>query len=134
LLEPQNFWAHVPIRYIGIYHFFNAPISSDTSSHHSPTRLIQQLTTPEDFVAFKLDVDTPEIEIPIVQEILRNTSVQRLVDEFFFELHFRCEIMMTCGWEDKMPIVSHGLVLDRPSALKLFQDLRQVGIRAHFWP
>jgi hypothetical protein len=134
LLEPKDFWTHVPLRYVGLYHFFNAPISADSSSHHSPTRLIQQLATPEDFVSFKLDVDTPEIEIPIALEILRNSSVYRLVDEFFFELHFRCEIMMYCGWEDKMPIASHGLVLDRPSALKLFRDLRQVGVRAHFWP
>lgn len=134
LLEPVDFWDHVPHRYIGLYHFFNAPISPDSTSRHSPTRLIKQLTSPEDFVSFKLDVDTPAVEIPIVLELLNNTELHPLIDEFFFELHFRCEVMRDCGWGYGMPENFEGLQLDRPSALKLFRDLRMKGIRAHFWP
>jgi hypothetical protein len=117
-----------------LYHFFNAPISPEPNSIHSPTRLIKQLTTPDDFVTFKLDVDTPAVEIPIVLEILRNPDIHHLLDEFFFELHFRCEVLMDCGWGFGMPETFEGLGLDRPSALKLFRDLRKVGIRSHFWP
>ena len=58
----------------------------------------------------------------------------QLVDEFFFELHFRCDVMMTCGWGNKMPLELAGLPLDRHHALGLFSDLRKNGIRAHFWP
>lgn len=124
----------MPLRYIDIYHFFNAPVSPIPTARHSPTRLIQELTFPEDFVSFKLDIDTPEVEIPIVMEILNNTKVQQLLDEFFFELHFRCEVMRDCGWEWRMPNTFQGLTLDRPAALKLFRELRNKGIRAHIWP
>lgn len=134
MLEPEDFWSHVPLRYVGLYHFFNAPISADPSSHLSPTRLIKQLTSPEDFVIFKLDIDTPNVEIPIVLDILNDTEIHPLLDEFFFELHFRCEVLMDCGWGYGMPETFQGLKLDRPSALKLFRDLRRKGIRAHFWP
>ncbi len=67
-------------------------------------------------------------------QLAHDDSLSQLVDEFFFELHFRCEIMMYCGWDDKMPEVYHGLKLDRPHTLELFQIMRKKGIRAHFWP
>lgn len=134
LLEPIDFWNHVPPRYTGLYHFYNAPISSDPSSALSPLRLISQLAALGDFVTFKLDVDTPSVEIPIVLNMLNNSKIHSLVDEFFFELHFRCEVMMPCAWLHDIPESYQGLKLDRPSALKLFRDLRKSGIRAHFWP
>ena len=85
-------------------------------------------------MSFKLDVDTPSVEIPIALEILNDPEIHPLIDEFFFELHFRCEVLMDCGWGRKIPEEWDGLKLDRPSALKLFRDLRMKGIRAHFWP
>lgn len=85
-------------------------------------------------MSFKLDIDTPSIEVPIALEILSDTELHHLIDEFFFELHFRCEIMMYCGWKTKMPVEYMGLKLDRLHALNFFQQLRKVGIRAHFWP
>ena len=41
---------------------------------------------------------------------------------------------MYCGWGNKMPQESHGLALDRYSAMKAFQDIRYKGVRSHFWP
>jgi hypothetical protein len=38
------------------------------------------------------------VEMPVAMEILNNPAVTDLIDEFFFELHYRCEIMMYCGW------------------------------------
>lgn len=61
-------------------------------------------------------------------------SISEWIDEFFFEFHFRCEIMMFCGWESKMPETMLGLELSRSGALDLFLKLRKKGIRAHFWP
>ena len=42
--------------------------------------------------------------------------------------------MMYCAWGDTLPEEIMGLKLDREHAMKYFQDLRIVGIRAHFWP
>ncbi len=88
----------------------------------------------DDFIAFKLDIDTPEIEIPIVLELLSNDHLSKLIDDFFFELHFRCELLMYCGWGNNIPDEYYGLTLNRHHALQLFLQLRQNGIRAHIWP
>ncbi len=134
LLEPNNFWTRVPKVLIPYYHFFNTPISAQKDDAQSVMRIIKQIASEEDFVSLKLDVDTPEVEIPIVQQLVADEALHRVVDEFFFELHFRCEIMMYCGWRDQMPKEHNGLTLDRPHALQLFRTLRQKGIRAHVWP
>jgi hypothetical protein len=75
-------------------HFYNAPVSSIRNTHHSPQRLIKHIATPDDFVAFKLDIDAATIEVPIALDLLKDDTLASLVDEFFFELHFRCEFMM----------------------------------------
>lgn len=136
LLEPAQFWAHVPPRWKSRYHFFNKGITASPTDDDSVQILTKQLgITKNDFVAFKLDIDTPAIEIPIALDLLNSHSpFAELIDEFFFELHFRCEIMMPCGWDSKMPEEVSGLRLDRAGALSLFGDLRRRGIRAHFWP
>lgn len=134
LLEPQDFWSRVPTSVKPYYHFFNAPVSAGLEDQVAPLRFIREIASPEDFVSFKLDIDTPSIEIPIAMEILRNPKIAALVDEFFFELHFRCELMMLCGWGDNIPEEDHGLVLNRYHAMKFFRVLREQGIRAHIWP
>ena len=82
----------------------------------------------------KLDIDSPSTEIPLFEQLLSdNDDISRLVDEFFFELHFRCEVMMPCGWGDKIPEKHNSLYLDRISVLEAFTKLRRKGVRAHFW-
>lgn len=130
LLEPKSFWDSVPPSIIPYYHYFNAPISDKLS----PIHILQQVARKEDYVSLKLDIDTPSLEIPLILEIISNPSYSSLIDELFFELHFRCEYLMYCGWTENIPTRLEGLVLDRYNTLVLFQQLRQLGIRAHFWP
>ena len=72
--------------------------------------------------------------MPIAMSLLSDASFRSLIDEFFFELHFRCEVMTSCGWGKKVPYETTGLVLDRPHVLKYFIELRRLGLRAHIWP
>jgi len=146
LLEPKEFWSRVPPRVAPFIHFFNIPISITTNNTianpnaNSPATnvlaLIEEIGKEEDFIAFKLDVDTTGVEIPLVLEILNSHKLVHLIDEFFFELHFRCEYLMYCGWYSmqKAPKVYNGLILDRSHVLMFFQALRQHGVRAHIWP
>jgi hypothetical protein len=117
-----------------LYHFYNIPIQSSYDQSDSVLRYIEQLAKPDDFVAFKLDIDTPEVEIPIALSIAENSEVVKLLDEFFFELHYRCDIMMYCGWGDSMPKSYLGLELTKYGAMEFFSKLRHLGIKAHFWP
>ena len=138
LLEPEKFWLEVPAQIRPKYSFYNTKINANSSHGNSPLRMIKQITHVRDFVALKLDVDTPEVEIPIALEILKDPAIGNLIDEFFFELHFRCDLLMHCskksGWGDRIPNVFLGLELSRLSAMIFFQQLRRLGIRSHFWP
>lgn len=85
-------------------------------------------------MAYKLDIDTPFVEIPIAVDLLLNASSREHVHEFFFEFHFRCEVMQGFWGYDKIPVEYNGLKTNRYSALTFFQNLRKAGVRAHFWP
>ena len=50
---------------------------------------LREVATPDDFVALKLDIDDPPTEQSIVHALLRDHDTLRLVDELFFEYHFR---------------------------------------------
>lgn len=132
LLEPTSFWADVPPQISHLYQFYNIPITMNGTSKDCPLRFIQEKASIDDFVSFKLDIDSPYAEIPIALEMSTNPHIASLIDEFFFELHFKCEILHGC-WGD-VPEEIGGLKLDRISALRLFQKYRQSGIRSHFWP
>eukprot|EP01039_Chlorochromonas_danica_P009360 gene9360-10335_t len=121
LLEPVAFWQKVPPSVLPFYHFFNVPITLPASS----AAFMGQMT----------NIDNPSIEIPLILHLLHDDKTSALIDELFFELHFQCEFMMECGWGRDIPSVSReGLPLDRYHALRLFQELREKGIRAHLWP
>jgi hypothetical protein len=134
LLEPSDYWKRVPPNWKPYWHFHNIPISAEDQNPDNPLTYIKQFASVHDFVSFKLDIDTPSVEMPIALKLLSDPSVTSLVDEFFFELHFRCEVMTSCGWGKRVPETSYGLMLDRPHVLQFFIDLRKRGIRAHIWP
>jgi hypothetical protein len=89
LLEPTDYWRRVPPQWKPYWHFYNVPIQSDLEHADSPLRYLQQMATVDDFVAFKLDIDHSDMEMPIALSLLKDNSVSDLIDEFFFELHFR---------------------------------------------
>jgi hypothetical protein len=132
LLEPVDFWDGIPEEISQSYHFYNIPITSNITSKDNPLRIIKDIATKDDFVSFKLDIDAPAVEIPIALSILANPDIAELIDEFFFELHFNCPMLKGC-W-GSVPESVAGLKLDRVNAMQLFQKIRHMGIRAHFWP
>lgn len=134
LLEPTDFWASVPSSIKPLYNFHNIPITSDENDVDCPLGLIKRIVSPNDFVAFKLDVDNQDIEIPIAMRLMQDPALSSLVDEFFFELHFENEFLQPADeWSSTTKVVA-GLKLDRLHSYELFLTMRQNGIRAHFWP
>ena len=89
LLEPVDYWRRVPALWKPYWHFHNVPVQASAQDVDSPLRYIQQLAGPGDFVAFKLDIDSPDMEMPIALALRDSAQLAGLVDEFFFELHFR---------------------------------------------
>eukprot|EP00981_Chlorochromonas_danica_P004243 scaffold857_cov152-Ochromonas_danica.AAC.26 len=135
VLYPPTFWHEVPPKLAPTYHFYNVPIQAEKDTPHSVTRFIQQIARKEDFVSFKLDIDTASVEVPIALRILREKGLLDLIDEYFFELHFNCEFLAHDGgaWGAPPPPEIDGLRMDRLGALTYFQELRKNGLRAHIW-
>ena len=134
LLEPSAFWREVPPALRAKYHFYDTYMEANVTNGNSPLRMIKQIARQNDFVAFKLDIDTPKVEIPTALEILNNPELTTLIDEFYLELHFRCDIMIYCGWGDDIPTKEDGLIRSRWHAMNFFRECRMKGIRSHFWP
>lgn len=131
--QPREFWEHVPKLYTSRYHFYNYPVASDPDSSHSPSRVIKEIANPGDFIAFKLDIDTSSIEIPIAMSVASDPELRKLVSEFFFEFHFLCPILRH-AWGSTFPnqteaMKTYGIDLTRYSVMKLFSSYREHGIR-----
>ena len=136
-IKPKKYWNRIPRKIAPYISFYNIPISIHADNKQivsSVVNFIETIAKVDDFVSFKLDIDNSEVELPIITDLLNRPKLATLVDEFFFEFHFRCEIMMR-WWErnQKIRMESHGFILDRPHVLKVFQQLRYKGIRSHFW-
>jgi len=126
LLEPVNFWSDIPSEISSRYHYYNIPVSGNLTHKDSVLHIIQKYARVEDFVSLKLDIDKPDVELAIVNDILNNAQIANLIDEFYFELHYQCELLSGRWGYDKS-------MMDHYSGMQLFVKLRKLGIRAHFW-
>lgn len=101
-------------------------VTKDKDSEHNPVSRIFKSCAPEDFCSFKLDIDTPSIETPLVQQLLESAKGENAgkLDEFFFEQHVHGA--MQPWWGDNVD----GTFAD---SYKLFSELRNLGVRAHSW-
>lgn len=115
----RAFWEPRVTFYDGI------PVTAETESEHNPVSRIFGSCAPEDFCAFKLDIDTPETELPLINQLLdASEATQAKLDEIFFEHHVHGA--MEPWWGKAV----NGTFED---SYKLFRSLRDLGVRAHSW-
>eukprot|EP01041_Mallomonas_annulata_P003143 gene3143-6182_t len=126
--DPKKWWKSVPTEFRWKLHYYNIPVVSTEDGDDNPLTVIRNMATENDFVSFKLDIDTPEVEIPIALKLLEDPTLLALVDEYFFEFHYTCIIF---DREEKDLL---GLKMDRIGAMTYFKQLREKGLRAHAWP
>ena len=85
---PKDFYQSVPPHYQNITIYRQCAVASyvDQETIHSPflPNEIARIAKPDDFIFFKLDIDSPEVEDGSIQYILNNTVH---VDELFWEHH-----------------------------------------------
>lgn len=117
--EVRQKWEARLIFYDGV------PVSAEEHSDHNPIKRILADCRLEDFCAFKLDIDTPSVELPIVEQLLASPAVASVLDEFFFEHHVH-GLMQQYGWGPDV----NGTFTD---SYQIFTKLRSMGVRAHSW-
>ena len=102
-----------------------SPVGTEKHPANSFIEILEAVVKPEDFVAVKIDIDTPSAELMIVEAIAEKPEIAALIDELFFEYHYYFD-GINFGWGDNV-------MCDVDSALGLMRRLRELGIRAHFW-
>jgi hypothetical protein len=125
---PEDIYDKVPRSMHVAYQYMNIPCSPEVGDPGNPLEIIKALTRPEDFVAVKLDIDTPVVENALIQQILDDSDIYRRIDEFYFEQHVNFKPMLA-NWKDKIDADK-----TLASSYNLFVELRKRGIRAHGWP
>ena len=132
--QPMNldkYWSQVPSSVNKSLHLVNSPASADPASPDNPVLKLVKECRVEDFCVLKVDVDTPSVELPWVQQILQCHDVSARIDEFFFEHHVH-GLMETkfhpgFGWK------AFEVDGDYEDTYSLLAELRHRGIRAHSW-
>jgi len=108
---------------------FTPGVSAEDGNRLNPLHSILQKYNEDDFIVFKLDIDTTSIEMSLVHQLLEggeNGIYHRLIDQFYFEHHVHMS-EIAYAWNETMD----GTIKD---SLDLFTGLREKGIPAHFWP
>ncbi|KAG2495004.1 hypothetical protein HYH03_006937 [Edaphochlamys debaryana] len=125
----------VPSEYFPAFTFYNVPVPADIGDGRNILNVLTKLAKPEDFVSIKIDIDMPYTESDWIAAIIGegpgrpNRSVYaQLIDELFWEEHFRFRPMQDCCWMGRVDRTA--FLFD---ALRTFQKLRYLGVRSHGW-
>ena len=134
--DPVSWWRNVPAEVVHKLRFYNTPLLN-TSDFFS---VLNRTARPDDFVAVKLDIDEPPLEMALINALLEDPALAALVDELFFEYHFHWEGGAHAkgpgpwGWTQSTNTTRRNYLPDSvDDALAVMRRLREVGIRAHFW-
>ena len=110
--------------------FFNVGVSADPEARINPLRTLRSITRPSDLVVLKIDIDSPEIEERLLQQIVEDSSLSSRVDELYYEDHVHMHPFMHGGpWQGGQNRTKRTLI----DSYALFGQLRRLGIRAHSW-
>lgn len=128
ITEPNKLFGQVPQKYFHAYQYFNIPAEPTPGNLKNPFEILKTIVHKHDFVALKIDIDTPSIENQLTAQLVKEIDVLApLIDEFFYEQHVRSPTMMQLGWGD-------GVSGTLEDTYKLHVLLRSKGIRSHGWP
>ena len=105
-------------------------VSSTMQGHTQATpfipKLIADMTEPDSYVLFKLDIDSPAVENSQIEYILANTK--NTVAELAYEHHVAGNYLMAPErWGPDCP------KLTLRQSYDVFLNMRKKGIRAHSW-
>eukprot|EP00438_Fugacium_kawagutii_P029309 Skav208008 [mRNA] locus=scaffold1203:304494:304952:+ [translate_table: standard] len=125
--DPETYWSsarsEVRRKWEPRITWYNGiPVTAQRNALHNPVHRIHQLCRAQDFCAFKLDIDRPSIEYPLVLQLVEDPGHLK---ELFFEQHVRNPLMRP-WWQNNV----RGTYADSYS---IFTSLRKKGVRAHSW-
>ena len=103
-------------------------ISTTPTEYPFVPTVIRQQADKEDYVLFKLDIDSKEVETAIVDHLLSGDNDDlSYIDEFVWEHHVD-NYLMAVHWQS-----SQDMTKTIADSYDYFLRLRQKGVRAHSW-
>lgn len=125
--NPEEFWGHVPIPLYSKLHLINVPVTQNVSDERHPFSIIKNIYEQGDYIALKLDIDTPGYEQQLADHLLLDTELSSMIGDFFYEKHMGAVHFPHHSLPSDHPVHNMKAVMD------FFSALRQKGIRAHYW-
>ena len=125
-LLAEEIYRRVPKALLPRYHYFNVPASSDVNDLANPLNTIKAVAKRDDYVVLKLDIDNSKVEMEFIEQILADSELHSLIDEFFFEHHVNFQPLNEY-WR------TENETMQLEDSYKIFRRLRDLGIRAHGW-
>lgn len=125
--QPHDFWRHVPETIYSKLHLMNVRVSEDFTHESHPFQIIKRIFQKGDYIALKLDIDSPGYEQLLADEFLADEDLHGKVADFYYEKHFGAP-----GFPNhRLP--PYGSPHNMVSVIEFFYALRIKGIRAHYW-
>jgi hypothetical protein len=127
-IDPDQVFAGVPPDLLPHYIYYNHGVEKAPESKWNPWRILRGMgVTRNDYVVAKLDIDTPEIENDLFDQVLSDPRNTPLIDEFFYEHHVNTKAMYE-WWK------TEGSTILLKDTYRSFTAIRAKGIRMHNWP
>lgn len=126
--RPDKFYSTVPQEFQDRTHYNQQYIASSPHDRGPfVPSVIKSLAKKEDYVLFKLDIDSGDVERGTVEHLLNHPENLAFVDEFVWEHHVEGNYLMKHAWKNSTDDMS---IYD---SYQYFLRLRQKGVRAHSW-
>lgn len=126
--DPDEIYSNVPADLLPHYIYFNQPVEKTPGGKWNPWRILKGMgARPEDYVVIKLDIDAPDIENPLIDQLMKDDSLLKVVDEVFYEHHVNTKVMLP-HWG------TQGSTILMADSYRNFGELRTKGVRMHSWP
>ena len=123
--QPAKVFEQVPNDLMASFHWINVGVSADIGSKLNPFVTLLDNFKKDDFVVVKLDIDSPEIENNLANQLRNDTKISDLVDVFYYEHHVK-QKELAGYWRSKMFCSVGG-------SLQLMSALRAKGVSSHYW-
>lgn len=125
--DPTMFWNNVPESIYSKIHLINVGVGDNVTHVGHPFQIIKSIFQKGDYVALKLDIDSPGFEQVLADHVLQDEELHDKIADFYYEKHFGAPGFPHHG------IAAHGSPQDMSSVMEFFTALRKRGIRAHYW-
>ena len=122
-----KFEATVPQEWRSKTHFHQDWISTSPDKQPFVPDVIRSTVSKEDYVVFKLDIDSKSVETAVVDYLLTHPEALEYIDEVVWEQHVN-NYLMAGNWghtQDMSKTIA--------DSYTYFLKLRKLGVRAHSW-